>query len=79
LSSQFVLLKLGKLLSQFLNPQNEFKKLLGKAYFMHCLPVFRGVEATDEVIDSKQSIIYDQAENRMHAQKAVILKLLKKI
>ncbi len=45
------------------------------ALFMHCLPVHRGFEVTDDVIDSKQSIVFDQAENRMHAQNALMLKL----
>jgi len=46
------------------------------AIFMNCLPAMRGYEQTAEVIDGKQSIVFDQAENRLHMQKAIILKLL---
>lgn len=48
-----------------------------KALFMHCLPAVRGEEVTDEVIDSKRSIVYDQASNRLPIQQAILLKLLK--
>jgi ornithine carbamoyltransferase len=47
-----------------------------EAVFMHCLPAHRGLEVTDAVIDSPQSVVFDQAEARMHVQKAVLLLLL---
>ena len=43
------------------------------AIFMHCLPVYRGMEATAEVVDGAQSVIWDEAENRLHIQKAIML------
>ena len=47
-----------------------------KTYFMHCLPAERGVEVTDDVCDADYSIIFDEAENRMFAQNAIMVKLL---
>jgi ornithine carbamoyltransferase len=46
------------------------------AVFMHCLPAHRNAEVTDPVLDGPQSVVFDQAENRMHAQKAIALMLL---
>ena len=49
------------------------------AYFMHDLPAHRGEEVTDEVMDGETSIVFDQAENRLHIQKAIILEVLGKV
>lgn len=65
---------------KILKPFQVNKKLFNKApkaLFMHCLPASRGQEVTNDVMDSKRSIVFDQAENRLHIQKAIILKLLK--
>ncbi len=48
------------------------------AVFMHCLPMHRGDEVTDEVADSESSVVFQQAENRLHAQKAVMLALMRR-
>src|SRR5205085_10665209 len=47
-----------------------------QALFMHCLPAHRGDEVTESVIESERSLVFEQAENRLHAQKAVLLMLL---
>jgi ornithine carbamoyltransferase len=49
-----------------------------KAIFLHCLPAYRGYEVSDEVMESEQSLIFEEAENRLHAQKGVMVWLDRK-
>lgn len=70
----------AKRLLQILAPYQVNEALMAaagpQARFMHCLPAHRNEEVTDAVMDSEQSIVFDQAENRLHAQKALLLLLL---
>lgn len=53
-----------------------FSKAKEDAIFLHCLPAYRGFEVTEEIIDGPQSVVFDEAENRMHVQKAVMALLM---
>ena len=64
--------KKKKLLKPYQVSKKTMKLAKSDAIFMHCLPVSRGEEATDEVVDGKQSVIWQQAENRVHAQKSIM-------
>jgi len=64
-------------LPRFQVNSNLMKKADRDAIFLHCLPAKRGQEVTGEVIDGPQSVIWDEAENRLHAQKALMASLLR--
>lgn len=77
----FLVLKLFKvwliIACDKLQVDETLMKLAGpQAFFMHCLPAERGVEVTNAVIEAPNSIVFSQAENRMHAQNAIMLHLL---
>lgn len=70
--------KRGEIFAPFQVNKSLMAKAKKSAFFMHCLPAHRGEEVTDDVIDSSQSLVYDQAENRLHVQKVIMLSLLGK-
>jgi len=65
-----------KIFGEFQVDQRVMEMADPDAIFLHCLPARRGFEVTDEVIDGKQSRVNDQAENRLHAQKALLMRVL---
>lgn len=69
--------KRKQVFKKFQIDKNLMKLAKKSVLIMHCLPAHRGEEITDEAIDSNNSIVFDQAENRMHVQKAILIKLLK--
>lgn len=70
--------KRAKIFTSFQVNRKLMAKANSDAVFMHCLPAHRGEEVTDEVIDSAQSVVFDQAENRLHVQKIIMLLLMEK-
>lgn len=56
---------------------NLFSKAKKDAIFLHCLPAYRGLEVTEEVIDGPQSAVFDEAENRLHVHKAIMVLLMR--
>ncbi len=65
-----------KIFKPFQVNKSLMEKTGKKTYFMHCLPAHRGEEVTDEVIDSEYSLVFDEAENRLHVQKAIMYILM---
>jgi len=67
-----------KIFMPFQVNEKLMSKAKNNAIFMNCLPAIRGMEQTAEVIDGKQSVVFDEAENRLHTQNAIMLHLMKK-
>jgi ornithine carbamoyltransferase len=66
----------AKIFAEFQVNKALMKHAAQDAIFLHCLPAHRGLEVSAEVIDSPRSVIYDEAENRLHIQKAILLQLM---
>lgn len=66
----------GEIFRQYQVNEEIFALAKPDAIFMHCLPAHRGDEVTDAVVDSPRSVVFQQAENRLHAQKAILLALM---
>ncbi len=64
--------RIGKQYTDWITDERRMGMAQDHAVYMHCLPADRNIEVTDGVIDGPQSIVYDEAENRLHAQKAVM-------
>ncbi|MGM0501639.1 MAG: ornithine carbamoyltransferase [Bacillota bacterium] len=68
-----------KIFKSYQVDQDLMKLAAEEAIFLHCLPAHRGEEVTADVIDGSQSVVFDQAENRLHLQKAIMAKLMQEV
>jgi N-acetylornithine carbamoyltransferase len=64
--------KIGAKYTDWITDDRRMALASEDAVYMHCLPADRNIEVTDSVIDGPQSVVYDEAENRLHVQKAVM-------
>ena len=64
--------EIGRKYTSWITDERRMALVKPDAIYMHCLPADRNIEVTDGVIDGPQSVVYDEAENRLHVQKAVM-------